>query len=275
MDSQKLCTRCALLFTLFFLTSFGSWVNFAPLCCTDVQLFENNTELQSNANTEIPREEKLKQKFVTKFVTLKSGKIGITFNKSGRIINMEEDAQPSILDTLKIPGWNITKIGSNKFSEKLFIDKSNGSEEYEITVEREEKTFCCDICFDDYSEFEFNKYTNPRCRHSCCLKCFFNNWSIGINGRKCHLCREDLEHALFVSVYSLNLQHVKTVITEGNKNFGIEISIIGAATRIWPQSHPITKLLHTEFIEQKNIMRFFTLLELHSRVSNIHIVNLL
>jgi hypothetical protein len=67
-------------------------------------------------------------------VTLKSGKIGITFNKSGRIINMEEDAQPSILDTLKIPGWNITKIGRNKFSEKLFIDKSNGSEEYEITV---------------------------------------------------------------------------------------------------------------------------------------------
>ena len=74
-------------------------------------------------------------------MTLKPGKVGITFNKHGRITNMEEDAQPSILDTLKIPGWNITKIGRNKFSEKLFIDKSNGSEEYEITVTPQNTNF--------------------------------------------------------------------------------------------------------------------------------------
>jgi len=264
MDSQKLCTKCALLFTLFFFTSFGSWFNFSPLCCgnTDIQLCQNNlnttAELQSNAHTEIlSREEKLKQKFVKKCVTLKPGKIGITFNKRGRITNMEEDAQLIILNTLKIPGWKITKIGNKTFSEKLFTHKSNGSEEYEITVEREEKMFCCDICFDDYSEFELTKYTNPNCRHSCCLKCFFINWNTGINGRKCYLCRADLEHALLVSVCFLHTQHIKTVITEGNKYFGIELSIISEATRIWPESDPITKLLRAEFY--KNSYNYFTL----------------
>jgi len=261
MYNQKLCTRCALLFTLLFLTSFGSWGNFIPLCCgnTDVALCQNDSnttgELQILRYLHLHKE-KPKQKFVTKFVTLKPGKVGITFNKHGRITNMEEDAQPSILDTLKMPGWKITKIGKNKFSEKLFIHTSNGSEEYEITVKREEKTFCCDICFDDYSEFEFSKYINPKCGHSCCLKCFFYNWRIGINGRKCHLCREDLIHALLISAYSANLQHVKSVITEGNKHFGIESSIINAARRIWPPSHPITKLLRTEF-NQHLVMKFF------------------
>jgi hypothetical protein len=118
--------------------------------------------------------------------------------------------------------------------------------------------FCCDICFDDYSEFELTKYTNPNCRHSCCLKCFFIYWNTGINRRKCHLCRADLEHALLVSVCFLHTQHIKTVITEGNKYFGIELSIISEATRIWPESDPITKLLRAEFY--KNSYAYFTLL---------------
>jgi len=232
MQNRKLSTRCALLFIFFFITSFASLFNFQLCCCGNSRGLSKNIsntpfELQNDINTEmiihpIRREEKPEIKFVTKTIILNPGKIGIILDISGLITEIEDDAQPSILNNLKMPGWTISKIDRKIFSEKLLMRKKYGLEEYEVIVQREERKFQCGICFDDYSEFDFYKYIDKDCGHMCCLKCFFLNWKIGRNGRRCWSCRKNLTHVLLIAVDSGNLQHVKVVIEEGEPHFNFE-----------------------------------------------------
>jgi len=255
METPKLCTRCAFLSTFFFIASFGSRLEFSLCCGYTSQVFQNipNTslELQYNASTEMQIHSRNEQ-FVIKIVTLNPGDIGITFNSHGLITDMEEDAQPSILDTLKMPGWKIIRINKKMFSSTLFMAKRNGSRQYNITVKRKQKTFHCDICFEDYSEFEFYKYMNPRCGHTSCLKCFLQNWNIGANGQRCWACRGYVMHALLVAVNSYNVQYVKSVIKEG-RNYGFSSDLVREAISITRdnQFENITELLRPLLYESK------------------------
>ena len=70
--------------------------------------------------------------FQNKIVQLEPGTVGIKFRDDGQITSFTEKAQQSLRDAGVDENWKIIKVGSEKFTKKLLIQKARESENYTI-----------------------------------------------------------------------------------------------------------------------------------------------
>jgi hypothetical protein len=66
-------------------------------------------------------------------VELKPGKLGIVI-ESGKICEVQEDAQQSLLDAKITEGWKMITIDSKPFSKELLIQKIKGTKNYTLEL---------------------------------------------------------------------------------------------------------------------------------------------